>query len=106
MEVSLFTGDCSNVGITYTRASRVGAGSLPSDSGPLAWVRYGVEFLPAASWAPYLCPCSRFVSFSSLSSATLASLYSGFRFMSVWFAYNARCVKLRHDLVCITMPVA
>ena len=26
----------------------MGAGSLPADSGPLAWVRCGVEFLPVA----------------------------------------------------------
>ena len=87
----------------------MGDGSLPAGAGPLAWVRCGVEFLPVAIAISSVLSLSVFslcFLFPSFPQLYPASLYSEFRLYPSGLHNNARCVKLRHDLVCITMPVA
>jgi hypothetical protein len=97
-------------------------GQRPMGAALLAWVRCGVEFLPAAilgflSLSVFLL-CFLFPSSSELH---LHSSYWDFRVCLSGLHNNALglrelrhglvcitmpfvCVKLRHDLVCITMP--
>ncbi len=99
-------------------------GQRPMGAALSAWVRYGVEFLPAA--VPGVLPLSEFSPcflFPSLSDLRLHNSYLGFRVCLSGLHNNALglrevpsrlglhnnalgfCVRFRHDLVCITMPL-
>ncbi len=86
---------------------RVGGGSRPMNAASLGWVRYGVEFPPAATLGALSLSvfslCFLFPSFLQLYLVACTQNSVSIRPVCI----NARDLReLRHDLVCITMLVA
>jgi hypothetical protein len=82
-------------------------GSRPMGITPLAWVRYSVELPLCCYWRPAFVRVLALFPFSFFSLAMFLSLYSEFRLRpSVCINARGFLRELRHDLVCITMPVA
>jgi hypothetical protein len=70
--------------------------------GGLAWARHSFEFYLTLSWVSFvLCPFSRYIPFSFLSSAMPCKLVLGFPCVSVQFRINALDLRETPSRLCL-----